>query len=1268
MDNQGFSIQWIPVENSLNVTNEEVITMEARTEEDNNVHNYIEMSSLPTNLDQIAAENLIYMAHDGHIDTICEDLIEEDPDGVTEHSNPSQIVQVYHSNGHNDNNSRNINEVVIQHNEIVNTENESVEDQSQYFECQVTTEEIITDDWVQQQGEERVEISVDQITAGDPHDTDDIDVPLPTDQDEYTALRPYPCDFCSKRFKKKLSLMNHMMAHKNDRPHICNFCGCRYMRRTDLLNHLKIHASMGDHQIDEFDENYMHLNDHIIETKPTDRRSADHYYDQMWDEVEAITSEYDRRKPSSKHKQNSNNNNSILTTKNKISTKSKKCVDLKSEIVKAEKVVHNEEEIPHYPILDERKPFVCQKCGIAFAREKALLSHKRIHANNSPSFECNNCNEIFYDIDSLNDHQRAHRFEESHSEYEPGQGDESDSNDSSKYGEFYCNICGMSFHRQDLLRRHSKSHIKKEAADNGYVGAEMRHCCNVCGENFSEALDLLAHAEIHARSQPFKCVLCGETFLEEATIKKHVSNVHSKELTTNSCVLCGKCCKDRKSLIKHAWEHSKEKNHSCSKCGKTFHNKARLNRHMVSHRNKTVICEVCQEEFPDGRSLMNHRHSHTNTSGKLFPCQECGKTFGSRSSQQIHIRIHTGERPYGCRYCWKAFADGGTLRKHERIHTGEKPYACSVCPRAFNQRVVLREHIRSHHSAVDVKRGTYYCPVCSSDLSNSTDLIQHLIQHSDMHTAMKRQPVTGPRKYKRRRKLKPHELERLRSEQREGISDIDYSDLDMGDVDDLLGITSKSKKYSRSPTGSSFIKTEKERERTLSASSTNRIRKYSNNSDKINSSSWQTKLITSSTNEDYNSVISNLENTLQNIDTLVVSNNSSSVLNKQSVVSTNCNENSSRLLYPDLSQQIESSKIGSTNNTYMNNTSKVSKINNVKNKKSNPDSYNGTSNEYNKKKPKMIHTQKTRISVEEGKRKTRTMITTKPVSIHRNEVFFNDDRKSAGELDVIIPDIITNRSPIRVKQENSYIESHPSGLTTESDLYNAQLLLEAASVRKEIEKYNPNVVNELDEILRSPDKVKSPQCDEIELEQKTEMNFLQSPISSNTVYTGFGCSTNEERRSSRSRRILPNRKYLEYETTPPRTTFKSQKNSSIKQNKMSKVKYEQKECVKVKNEPKYEENLQISNSHSNIQVKFEIEPSGTEITPNEKQISINDLHNALNNSNISADSSNGNDCNISPKKDTIIKVEASTNSFKCEMCSASFSDRAQLLVHVPIHI
>lgn len=33
---------------------------------------------------------------------------------------------------------------------------------------------------------------------------------------------------------------------------------------------------------------------------------------------------------------------------------------------------------------------------------------------------------------------------------------------------------------------------------------EDGHMCNVCGETFREALDLLAHAEAHARYQPHR--------------------------------------------------------------------------------------------------------------------------------------------------------------------------------------------------------------------------------------------------------------------------------------------------------------------------------------------------------------------------------------------------------------------------------------------------------------------------------------------------------------------------------------------------------------------------------------------------------------------------------------------------------------------------------------------------------------------------------------------------------------------------------------------
>ncbi|KAJ8984933.1 hypothetical protein NQ317_012183 [Molorchus minor] len=574
---------------------------------------------------------------------------------------------------------------------------------------------------------------------------EDCEIPLPTAQDEYTAARPYPCDFCSRRFRKKANLMNHMVAHQTDRPHGCNLCGVRYIRKCDLMNHLKIHAYIPEG--DGLEEEAQQLDDSMGLEKvrkrgkpgPKRRRKGKIKEEREFEE----TYEDDTGASSSRHY-------NYVTEDIKM---------MEHEHVKSDYSEYLPEEEPaevRYPITDPKKPFVCQHCGVGFAREKAMLSHTRVHAEGDSPFECQKCGEMFWDPAQMREHAKL-----KHGDIDDIEDDEDEdySDEETKYGTFYCTTCGISFHRQDNLKRHTRIHVKEEFINEHEFG----HICNVCGESFQEALDLLAHAKVHARALEHRCMICGESAADENGVAAHVQLKHSNNLPPNTCMLCGRACKDRRTLLKHSWEHSKEKMFACSKCAKTFHSKARLKRHMLSHRNKAVTCDVCGEDFPDGRSLMNHRHSHSSVSGKQFPCRECGKTFGSRSSQQIHIRIHTGERPYGCRFCWKAFADGGTLRKHERIHTGEKPYACAVCPRAFNQRVVLREHIRSHHSGPDPKythsMTPYCCLVCSDMFATSQDLILHLIHHCDMNTALKRQPQVGPRKHKRRRKLKPHELE-----------------------------------------------------------------------------------------------------------------------------------------------------------------------------------------------------------------------------------------------------------------------------------------------------------------------------------------------------------------------------------------------------------------------------------------------------------------------------------------------------------------------------
>ncbi|KAG8040823.1 hypothetical protein G9C98_001811 [Cotesia typhae] len=648
-----------------------------------------------------------------------------------------------------------------------------------YLNIQVT-EEVITDNWDRSGPDDGVEIPETKVSHDNLLEYDDMEIPI--EQDPYTNTRPYPCDFCSRRFRKKANLMNHMTTHQNDRPHSCNLCGARYVRKSDLMNHLKTHAYAPPREGSDDD-----LNDE-------DSLALEDDDDIMKGRRKKIQSSVPRKRKNNatviaKH----NMSPDVLTKLDKFGRKSYDYVEEDLHFVDdittrganskasssrwTESLIVTDSQPPRWPISDPTKPYVCQYCGMGFAREKALASHSRFHAGDSP-YECSNCSDMFWDPNALREHMRVkHGLPSSDIDYDIN---ETYTNDE-RFGQFYCDVCAVAFDRIDLLKRHRKIHVKQETEE-VEEESNQHHVCNVCGEWFEEALALLAHAELHAsRSPSRRCLLCGAKCRDDAEVAEHLRQNHADDAPPNTCTLCGKTCKDKRSLLKHSWVHNVDKTFGCTKCGKSFHSKARLRRHMVSHRNKMVACDECGEEFPDGRALVSHRHSHNKElGGRTFPCRECGKTFGSRSSQQIHLRIHTGERPYGCRFCWKAFADGGTLRKHERIHTGEKPYGCAICPRAFNQRVVLREHVRAHHSGPDPKyHGSltpFFCKVCNNLFGTSEEIVLHIVQHCDDNTALRRQPQVGPRKYKRRRKLKSHEspLPALTSQSNENFNTLEF--------------------------------------------------------------------------------------------------------------------------------------------------------------------------------------------------------------------------------------------------------------------------------------------------------------------------------------------------------------------------------------------------------------------------------------------------------------------------------------------------------------
>uniref|UniRef100_A0A182S722 C2H2-type domain-containing protein n=1 Tax=Anopheles maculatus TaxID=74869 RepID=A0A182S722_9DIPT len=565
-------------------------------------------------------------------------------------------------------------------------------------ECQVT-EEIITDDWVQSQGEECVQVTVDQLGVNTAIAVED-DISVPLDQDQYTLSRPYPCDFCSRRFRKKASLQNHLMAHSNDRPHVCYLCGAQYGRRTDLINHLKQHAYAdqdelslrgadqdADYELPELasttghikhrtrhssDDEDLYIQNTMVsynsqppmqlisttnygtssatiassygQSESTSFSNGPTEADPQRSIVEAVNPSFatgsstggDKR-IARKRKVPAAADVVSTTARTKPAILSTKAASTPRTNASANRQIKKEpEDAIATPPFDERKPFVCQQCGISFGRAKALLAHTRTHASKT-QYECDFCYAMFYEWSLLQVHiNRVHSSQ-------VGNGEDGDSGATSRtHGVASSAIENASADRNVIVKREpiqaspsvgygereeeatTDPEIEEEEyGDLDYTieeqyenrsseqEADTQHStgppltCRECGESFESGMELLEHSESHGtRYEPHECQLCGEKFFDEATIKQHVQDRHQHELTATSCAICGKRCKSQTTLIKHAWDHSRERAHSCSQCGKTFHHMARLKRHMDSHRNKTVRCEVCLQEFPDGRTLM----------------------------------------------------------------------------------------------------------------------------------------------------------------------------------------------------------------------------------------------------------------------------------------------------------------------------------------------------------------------------------------------------------------------------------------------------------------------------------------------------------------------------------------------------------------------------------------------------------------------------------------------------------------------------------------
>ncbi|KAK0399917.1 hypothetical protein QR680_003273 [Steinernema hermaphroditum] len=108
--------------------------------------------------------------------------------------------------------------------------------------------------------------------------------------------------------------------------------------------------------------------------------------------------------------------------------------------------------------------------------------------------------------------------------------------------------------------------------------------------------------------------------------------------------------------------------------------------------------DTLSEQSDSSKKMRQNWKVHKVDDDGLYACDQCDKMFGKQSSLARHKYEHSGQRPYKCDVCEKAFKHKHHLTEHKRLHSGEKPFQCDKCLKRFSHSGSFSQHMNHRYS------------------------------------------------------------------------------------------------------------------------------------------------------------------------------------------------------------------------------------------------------------------------------------------------------------------------------------------------------------------------------------------------------------------------------------------------------------------------------------------------------------------------------------------------------------------------------------------
>ena len=278
--------------------------------------------------------------------------------------------------------------------------------------------------------------------------------------------------------------------------------------------------------------------------------------------------------------------------------------------------------------------FKCKgECEFKTEAKKSLVEHYAVVHKELDIFHCPDCEEMFFNIKDLANHQRD-------------------------------------VHQMDL----------------------PKNTCPICLITFKTNKKFYGHCSVEHRKAR-ECPECDQRYPSKEQLRRHIIAVHQKSCYT--CHICGIKLKSQTRFKIHLIKHENgERPFKCPECEKGFYTKPDLERHCLSHKPKRYLCSQC--DYSAALYYGLKRHLLTVHSGERnFPCPDCGVSFKTKSYLKTHQISHSNIRNYECDFCSKKFKKASQLKIHRRIHTGD--YYASCCGVNFVQQGNYKLHMSKFH-------------------------------------------------------------------------------------------------------------------------------------------------------------------------------------------------------------------------------------------------------------------------------------------------------------------------------------------------------------------------------------------------------------------------------------------------------------------------------------------------------------------------------------------------------------------------------------------